>query len=135
MAKHPHRLILLEKRTWRCTLDGCSFFVHLGLQHVLLGKRAVCWECDEIFTLTEQSLKSETPKCLECSTGQKKEPSMAVPIVDLESMIEKDMAGRLSAKLKGEEYIPDEVKITDTGDEIESYNPIEESNDGEDFIG
>jgi hypothetical protein len=35
MAKHPHRVILLNKKTWRCTLEGCNFFVHVGLAHVL----------------------------------------------------------------------------------------------------
>ena len=69
MAKHPHRLMLVEKRTWRCTLDGCNFFVHLGLAHVLVGKRAVCWECGEVFIVDEKSLKNEMPKCNTCMGG------------------------------------------------------------------
>jgi len=66
MAKHPHRLILMDKRTWRCTLEGCAFFVHLGLQHVLLGKTVVCWECGETFQFKSESLKEEMPKCDDC---------------------------------------------------------------------
>lgn len=69
MAKHPHRLLLVEGRTWRCTLDGCSFFVHLGLQHILLSKRTVCWECGEVFIFEESNLKEVMPKCPECKFG------------------------------------------------------------------
>lgn len=66
MAKHPHRLILINKKTWKCVLDGCNFFVHLGLAHVLLGKSHSCWECGEVHTLDEYALKDEMPKCTEC---------------------------------------------------------------------
>jgi hypothetical protein len=66
MAKHPHRLILLNKKTWKCTLDGCNFFVHLGLAHVLLGKTAICWECSEQFTVDEYALRDDMPKCFDC---------------------------------------------------------------------
>ena len=69
MAKHPHRLILQQKKTWKCTLPGCTFFVHLGLAHILIGKSAVCWECGETFTLDESSLRDEMPKCVECALG------------------------------------------------------------------
>ena len=66
MAKHPHRLILLNSKTWRCTLPGCNFFVHLGLAHVLLGKTAICWDCGEQYTVDERALKFDTPKCATC---------------------------------------------------------------------
>jgi hypothetical protein len=69
MAKHPHRVILINKKTWRCTLPGCAFFVHLGLAHVLIGKQAICWECGDEFTLDEQAMKDEMPKCTECRFG------------------------------------------------------------------
>ena len=66
MAKHPHRLMLVDNKTWRCTLSGCTFFVHVGLQYILPGKNAQCWECDETFTLDERALKDEMPKCSRC---------------------------------------------------------------------
>ena len=66
MAKHPHRLLLQQQRTWKCTLPGCTFFVHVGLAHILIGKQAVCWECGETFTLDEEALKDEMPKCFDC---------------------------------------------------------------------
>jgi len=69
MAKHPHRLMLVNSKTWKCTLPGCSFFVHLGLQYVLEGKNAVCWECGEVFTVDARSLKDDMPKCVDCRLG------------------------------------------------------------------
>jgi hypothetical protein len=69
MAKHPHLLVLINKKTWKCALEGCGFFVHLGLAHVLIGKQAICWNCEERFVVSEESLKEEKPRCLECKTG------------------------------------------------------------------
>ncbi len=66
MAKHPHRLIYIDKKLWRCTLAGCSFFVHTGLAYVLPGKQAMCWDCDETFILGEAALKDDMPKCPRC---------------------------------------------------------------------
>lgn len=66
MAKHPHRLLLVNHKTWRCTLPNCPFFVHTGLSYILIGKQSVCWECSENFTVEEESLKDEQPICEEC---------------------------------------------------------------------
>jgi len=68
MAKHAHLLLLVNKKTWKCAFEGCAFFVHLGLAHILIGKQAVCWKCDEKFTVTEDSLKVEKPICDDCRT-------------------------------------------------------------------
>ena len=66
MAKHPHRLMLIDRKTWKCTLPGCAFFVHLGLAHLLQGKTAQCNSCDELFTVDERALKDDAPVCLAC---------------------------------------------------------------------
>lgn len=75
MAKHPHRLVLLDKKTWRCTIPGCAFFVHLGLAHVIVGKTGICWECGEQYTIDEDALKSELPKCIDCRSRLAGEPT------------------------------------------------------------
>ena len=73
MAKHPHKLILMSKKTWKCALTGCSFFVHLGLAHVLIGKAAICWDCESPFEVSETSLTEDKPRCNECRTGMSEE--------------------------------------------------------------
>lgn len=70
MAKHPHKLMLIENRTWRCVLEGCSFFVHLGLAHVITGKRIICWKCDDTFLVEgELSTREPRPTCIMCKGG------------------------------------------------------------------
>lgn len=69
MAKHPHRLMLLNKKTWKCTIPGCGFFVHLGLQHLLLGRTAQCHNCDDLYSVDERALRDDMPVCIECRSG------------------------------------------------------------------
>jgi hypothetical protein len=75
MAKHPHRLILNQKKTWRCTLPGCTYFIHLGLAHTLPGRLSICWECNEEFTLDDEALKDDMPKCDNCRRKMEGGPS------------------------------------------------------------
>ena len=75
--KHPHRLMLEHKKTWRCTLPGCTFFVHLGLAHILPGKSGVCWNCGEIFTIDEVALRDDLPFCEDCRANRAGELTIA----------------------------------------------------------
>ena len=68
MAKHAHRLMLNQKKTWRCTLPGCSYFIHIGLAHILPGKQSICWECGDEFTLDDRALRDDQPICDKCYT-------------------------------------------------------------------
>jgi hypothetical protein len=78
----------MNKKTWKCTLPGCAFFVHLGLAHVLEGKQGVCWQCGEQFTLTETALRDEMPKCDDCRTRTQGMPSLD----ELNDIIEQKIA-------------------------------------------
>jgi hypothetical protein len=71
MAKHAHRLTLNQKKTWRCVLPGCNYFIHIGLAHILPGKRSICWGCSEEFTLDEHALEDDEPKCSACRFREK----------------------------------------------------------------
>ena len=86
MPKHPHMIQLLEGRTWKCMLDGCSFFVHMGLAHVMVGKRTLCYECRETFVMTESALnmvksRGGYVKCDDC-IEQEFNGAARKPIVD-----------------------------------------------------
>lgn len=126
MAKHPHRLILLNKKTWRCTLEGCNFFVHLGLAHVLEGKNSICWSCGEQFTMTARALKDEMPKCDECTAkrdgfdtdamGDYIEAQLELAKQGVKSVGELDPAKRsLIEAMKGVKFSaleqPDEIEV------------------------
>jgi len=71
MAKHAHRLMLNEKKTWRCTLPNCRYFIHLGLAHILPGQESICWTCGEQFTLDTRALEDDMPKCAGCRLSEK----------------------------------------------------------------
>lgn len=79
MPKHPHMIKLFDGRTWKCVLDGCAFFVHMGLTHVLIGKRAICYECREVFVIDENSINTAkmqgTVMCDECITNMIEHPA------------------------------------------------------------
>lgn len=148
MAKHPHRLMLLNKKTWRCTLEGCTFFVHLGLVHILWGKSAVCWTCNEVYTLDQEALKEEMPNCPECRSGKS-----GISLDAIEQFTNNKLAlakegvsdvSELSPgkrrlmetmgliKPIGESFNVPDVDIPIEADEIEVYNPIhEEESDNE----
>lgn len=69
MPKHIHRFYKQEtegksKYMWKCT--DCGWFVHAGLEYVMIGKPAVCWSCDGTFTITNTSLLESKPQCLDC---------------------------------------------------------------------
>ena len=75
MAKHTHKLILMNKKTWRCALPGCSYFLHTGLEHLLPGKPIKCWGCGDDFNVTESALGDarngdDMPKCANCTMGR-----------------------------------------------------------------
>lgn len=104
MAKHPHKLMLIDNRTWRCMLDGCAFFVHLGLAHVIVGKRIVCWKCEETFLVrAELSTREPRPECESCRAGIEIPDSM-----DLEAYIQKRIAQNKKKEDEIEVFEPDE---------------------------
>lgn len=127
MAKHPHLLELVNNKTWRCTLDGCSFFVHIGLAYVLPGKSARCWKCNDIFVLTEDALKDHKPICDDCRLISHGEPSSKFSIDDY---MAQQTARRKQSLAEGhdkdcEAYLGGECHCTivPPEDEIEIYEP------------
>lgn len=84
MAKHAHRIILVDKRLWRCTLPGCSWFVYTGQQQIIMGRSVVCWECGSTFQISEEELKRaykyDMPKCDQCHKG--KDRNLEIPDSD-----------------------------------------------------
>jgi len=80
MAKHPHRLMLHQKKTWRCMLPGCRYFIHSGLEFTLAGQTSICWECGGEFVLDEGSIKDarsgdDMPVCYDCKNRRAGGPS------------------------------------------------------------
>lgn len=126
MAKHPHRLMLNQKKTWRCTLPGCSYFIHVGLAHILPGKQSICWECGEEFTLDDASLQDDQPICANCrarkegwdldAMSQLTEAKLALARAGVKSVDELDSAKRHTIEaISGVKFSvleqPDEIEV------------------------
>lgn len=139
MAKHPHRLILMHNKTWKCTLQGCSFFVHRGLEYVLIGKTAVCWECGDNFTLDEHALEDEMPKCIDCRNEAAGLPSgdvlgdyiqtkLALAKAGVKSIDELSLSQIKSMQNLGilPKNLPKLEPVVEEKDEIEVIEPTEE---------
>jgi len=112
MAKHAHRVMLFSKKTWKCMLPGCSYFIHTGLEFTIIGRRIVCWECGEEFTATQEALdearkNSDMPNC-GCTSGR----LSSSEIVDFEEHIR-----RMNARKIQEVTEEDEVEVTEAEEE------------------
>lgn len=84
MPKHIHRFYKQDtesrsKYMWKCT--DCGWFVHAGLEYVMIGKPAICWSCDDTFTISQTSLLHSKPKCIEC-LGQSHEIEVDSPSLE-----------------------------------------------------
>lgn len=80
MAKHAHRIMLHSKKTWRCMLPGCSWFIHTGLEFTIPGKLIICWDCGEEFAASEDSIRDaragdDMPVCYDCKNKRAGGPS------------------------------------------------------------
>jgi len=80
MPKHIHKIYKQptegkSKYMWKCT--DCAWFVHAGLEYVIVGKQVYCWNCDDIFQMDERALSQIKPMCFDCSMT-----AVQVPIVE-----------------------------------------------------
>jgi len=62
--------MLNQKKTWRCVLPNCRYFIHIGLAHILPGQQSICWGCSEQFELDERALQDDQPMCDSCRSRE-----------------------------------------------------------------
>ena len=72
MPKKQHTHKYLKQTTtgspvWRCMLPDCNHFMPSHLEPLVIGRTSYCWECNDKFILTEQSMKRNKPLCDDCS--------------------------------------------------------------------
>ena len=109
MAKHAHKIALIENKVWRCTLPNCSWFVYTGQQWIIENKHIECWKCGESFMAAKHSLRDEMPICDECRiplVGKKEE-------IDAEKFI-KHIASMNNQKDEIEINEPDDIPTDHT---------------------
>lgn len=81
MAKtsHAHKFRRHTYKTgakvYFCALPDCSIKMNPSLT---LGKRAICWRCEEEFVMSEYSIRLAKPHCDNC---HKSKDMISIPIV------------------------------------------------------
>jgi hypothetical protein len=53
----------------------------------MLGKTAICWECDEMFVMDETAMKDDMPKCPDCRMLTNVIPSVPDTVTDTDAPI------------------------------------------------
>lgn len=65
--KHIHKLKRLKHKSGNaiffCALPDCTFKINTALA---LGKRSICWRCNEPFIMNEYDLRLAKPHCENC---------------------------------------------------------------------
>jgi hypothetical protein len=70
--KHVHKYVKVSSKfsfIWKCADPMCKHFVYGAQEYIVIGRASICWSCDNLFTLTNEAMKDETPRCDECRAG------------------------------------------------------------------
>lgn len=99
LEKHIHKLKRIKYRSGNtsffCVLD-CSFKTSTALA---LGKKSICWRCNEVFIMNEYSLRLSKPHCENCHKPKKIDTTLDEIIVP-ETIPVLTLAQRLQQTLK-----------------------------------
>ena len=92
--KEPHYHKYIRKRfksgytIYKCTT--CRHYIH---ENLLVGREALCWRCNRVFTAVEKDATLKKPHCLNCTRGREEDLNIA------------DGAFEILSKIKGKEYV------------------------------
>lgn len=109
---HIHKLKRIRYKSGNtiffCILPDCSFKANIALS---LGKRSICWRCNNPFIMTEYSLRLAKPHCENCH--QPKFISNEVPWIHEPSEAEKEATKELVNELSLAEQMVAEMQNKD----------------------
>jgi len=67
--KHTHRYALMKDGLWHCTLPDCSHYWPGNMPiEALYGKKTICWDCGQPFSIDEISMRIDRPICSTCES-------------------------------------------------------------------
>jgi hypothetical protein len=72
-ANHIHKYRLVDigfSKVQSCAVPNCPHFMPAHLSKLLIGRASICWECDNEFNMTEDNLKEEFPRCMNCKNPE-----------------------------------------------------------------
>lgn len=103
---HIHKFKRLKYKSGNqiffCALPDCNAKMSTSLA---LGKRSLCWRCNEPFIMNEYSLRLAKPHCENCHKPKNDLPKLN----EIISPIELSLADRLSQTIKQAQIDEDEI--------------------------
>lgn len=69
-GKHIHRFVRIRDdriTLWRCANGDCSFTLYKKQELMLVGRETFCWNCDNRFKMSLESLQADLPHCPACN--------------------------------------------------------------------
>lgn len=71
---HQYRKVAIQfkygkKYVWACSLGNCNHYMPPHLEHLVLGKNSICFECGKEFRLTNDAMAEDMPRCNDCRAG------------------------------------------------------------------
>jgi hypothetical protein len=85
--KHTHKFKRHRYKSgnevYFCALPDCSVKIAPALA---LGKRTICWRCENEFVMTEYSVRLAKPHCLDCHKPKSKVGSLSISTTSTTSL-------------------------------------------------
>lgn len=61
-----HRIEVAGAKVWACALSDCTHYMPKHMEQIVLGKKSICWSCDAQFSLDEEAMQEDKPRCWQC---------------------------------------------------------------------
>lgn len=104
--QHVHKLKRLKYKSGNviffCTLPDCNFKINIALA---LGKRSICWRCEQPFIMSDYALRLAKPHCEGCH-----KPKSSVTFQDAIEAVDNIKPPSLSLSERLEQTIKDAQK-------------------------
>ena len=64
-----HRINIAGDMLWACALPDCYHYMPRHMNNMVIGKKSICWSCNNDLVMDTRSMQSNMPQCLDCETG------------------------------------------------------------------
>lgn len=62
-----HKVVINGDKLWACALPDCTHYQPKHIERMVIGKKSICWQCEEQFTLNAANMLRDLPLCDDCS--------------------------------------------------------------------
>jgi len=77
-----HRVALSYTNVWACALSDCTHYMPNTLENLVIGKKSICWKCEQPFIFDIESMKLDKPICSNCRLNVP-EDETDIPVSDV----------------------------------------------------